>query len=171
MWDEQHGRSVTQPRGGRVARRPSSKQSKQNITDVLAGGEGDSRVSQVVLKRSCERVRASKHAPRGPFNLLERIYGLAELSERGGGVIADRSRVIPPRHERGLITFPEDAPRHGQRFRCWCGPAEQWRMRSRFLGVKSVPFYSPRLTSPAANCPDMRRPRRRRRRRDSGPNP
>jgi len=33
-------------------------------------------------------VRATQHAPRGPFRLLERRRGFAETVERGGGVLA-----------------------------------------------------------------------------------
>ena len=30
---------------------------------------------------------ATEHAPRDPLRVLERIYGLAEMVERGGGVL------------------------------------------------------------------------------------
>ena len=52
----------------------------------LAGAERGSRVSQGSLDRLCGRVRTAEHAPRGPFRLLERRHGLAEIVERGGGV-------------------------------------------------------------------------------------
>ena len=32
-----------------------------------------------------DRVRATEHAPRGPFRVLERRHGLAEIVERGAG--------------------------------------------------------------------------------------
>jgi len=32
-------------------------------------------------------VRAAEHAPRDPFHVLERRHGLAEIVERGGGVL------------------------------------------------------------------------------------
>ena len=54
MWDEQHGRSVTQPRGGRVARRPSSKQSNIHL---LRGSEppAHGRVPRLALRASLPR--------------------------------------------------------------------------------------------------------------------
>ena len=52
----------------------------------LAGGERGSRLSQAELDYLYERVRPSKHAPRGPFRLLERRYGLAQIAERGVSV-------------------------------------------------------------------------------------
>ena len=42
----------------------------------------------------CVRMRAPQHAARDPFRLLERCYGLAEIVERGGGVLVERLRVI-----------------------------------------------------------------------------
>ena len=56
--------------------------SPRRFADFFAGVEGDSRVSQEVLNVHCERVRATEHAPRGPFDLRERHYGLAEITER-----------------------------------------------------------------------------------------
>ena len=56
----------------------------------FAGAEDGSRVSQVVIDPYCERVRATKHAPRGPFRLLERRHGLAEIVERGAGVLVKK---------------------------------------------------------------------------------
>ena len=45
----------------------------------LAGAE---RLLQFVLNCSCERVRASEHASRDPFRVLENRHGLAEVVER-----------------------------------------------------------------------------------------
>ena len=59
----------------------------------FAGAERCSRVSQKVPNPAYDRVRASEHAPRGPFHLLERIYGLAHIVERGIGISAERLRV------------------------------------------------------------------------------
>ncbi len=62
----------------------------------LAGAEHDSRASrglQRVLNVHCDRMRAAEHAPRGPFRVLERRYGLAEIVERGAGVLAERYSV------------------------------------------------------------------------------
>ncbi len=53
----------------------------------VAGGECGSRVSQAELDLPCERLRSSKHALRDPYRLLERRHGLAEIVERGGGVL------------------------------------------------------------------------------------
>ena len=45
-------------------------------------------------QRRGERVRAAEHAPRDPCRLLERRHGLAEIVERGAGVlVAERLRV------------------------------------------------------------------------------
>ena len=51
-------------------------------------------MSQEVSNPFCERVRASEHAPRGPFNFLERSNGLADIVERGVIVVVERVRVI-----------------------------------------------------------------------------
>ena len=49
--------------------------------------ERGSRVLQIVLNAFCERVGAAEHAPRDPIRLLERRHGLAEIVERGVGVL------------------------------------------------------------------------------------
>ena len=54
-----------------------------------------SRMLEAFLNRSCDWVRATEHAPRGPFQLLERVHGLAEIIERGAGVLVERPRVSP----------------------------------------------------------------------------
>ena len=41
-------------------------------------------------------MRATEHAPRGPLHILEHLYGLAEIVERGIGVSVERLRVIRP---------------------------------------------------------------------------
>ena len=51
---------------------------------------------QVVLNVPCDRVRATEHAPRNASNVLERRQGLAEIVERGAGVVVERLRIIPP---------------------------------------------------------------------------
>ena len=58
--------------------------------------ERGSRVSQMLLNPCCFRMRATKHAPRDPFSVLERRHGLAQIVEGGGRVHAERMRVIPP---------------------------------------------------------------------------
>jgi hypothetical protein len=42
-----------------------------------------SRVAQIALNIHCDRVRAAEHAPRGPYRILERRQGLADIVERG----------------------------------------------------------------------------------------
>jgi len=61
----------------------------------FAGEERGSRLSQIALNLHCDRVRATEHAPRGPFYVLERRHGLAVLVERGVGVQVERQRVNP----------------------------------------------------------------------------
>ena len=69
------------------------------------GGECGSNSSQGDLHFLCERVRATKHAPRDPFHVFDRCHCLAEIVERGAGVLAERYSVTPPRPERGVITM------------------------------------------------------------------
>ena len=80
---------------------------------LLGGDEPGSRLSQDGLSPPCGRVRASKHASRGPFNLFERRYGLAEIVERGVGVAVERPCIIPLHPERDLVSLAENASRHG----------------------------------------------------------
>ena len=51
----------------------------------------------MALNITYEWVRAAEHAPGGPFRVLERRYGLAEIVERGRGVIAERPSNTPRR--------------------------------------------------------------------------
>ena len=60
---------------------------------LLGGAERGSRVLQGSLNSFCDRVRAAEHAPRDPFRVLERRHGLADIVERGVGVIVERDRV------------------------------------------------------------------------------
>ena len=39
-------------------------------------------------------MRATEHTPRGPFQVLERRYGIAEIVECGAFIIVERRRVI-----------------------------------------------------------------------------
>ena len=59
------------------------------------------------------RVCAAKHAPRGPFQILERRHGLAEIVERGAVVSVEHPRVFPPHPEREFATLSKSASRHG----------------------------------------------------------
>ena len=61
-------------------------------------------------------MRATEDAPRGPVRLLEHRHGLAEIIERGAGVVVERPRVKLLHRERETITFSENTPRHGHRF-------------------------------------------------------
>ena len=65
----------------------------------FAGAERGSRVSQVCPNIRCERVRTAEHAPRNPFQFLERSNSLAHIVERGAGVVVEHPRVIPPQRE------------------------------------------------------------------------
>ena len=76
-------------------------------------GECGSRLSQMSLNLTRERMCAAVHAPRGPSRLFERRHGLAEIIERGGLVHVERPRVSPPHPEREIITLAENASRHG----------------------------------------------------------
>ena len=69
----------------------------------------------MVLYPSCGRVRVTKNAPRNTFRVLERRHRLAEIVERGGWVLVERLRVIPPHLERKGI-LAENASRHWNRF-------------------------------------------------------
>ena len=82
----------------------------------LAGGESLSRVSQKSFNRPYNWVRSTKHAPRGPFRVLERRHGLADIVERGAVVVVERLRVIHPHSEHEFMTLPKNALRRGQYF-------------------------------------------------------
>jgi len=60
-------------------------------------------------------VRASEHASRDPFRILERRYGLEDIVERRAGVLVERDRVNLPNPEREISTISENAARHGHR--------------------------------------------------------
>ena len=45
-------------------------------------------------------MRAPEHAPRCPIRFLERRQGLAEIVERGPGVLVERPRVAELKHWR-----------------------------------------------------------------------
>ena len=56
---------------------------------LFAGVERGSRASQVVLNCRRGRVRAAEYAPRGPFRLLERRHGFAEIVERRAVILVE----------------------------------------------------------------------------------
>ena len=78
----------------------------------LAGGERGSGVSQGLIKSPFERMCAAKNTTPGPCRLLESRHSLAEIVERGGGVLVERPRVSPPHREREFMTIPENASCH-----------------------------------------------------------
>ena len=53
-------------------------------------------------------MRATEHAPRDRFYLLERLHALAKILERGASVVVKRARVNFPRPERDFITISVD---------------------------------------------------------------
>ena len=53
---------------------------------------------------------------RDPCQILERRHCLAEIVERGAGVLVERLRVDQPHPEREFFTVTENASRHGCRF-------------------------------------------------------
>ena len=79
----------------------------------FTGAERGSRLSQGFFISRCDRMRAPEHASRGPFRLLERRHGLAEIVERGGGVAAERLRVKRPQTDRDVTAVSGNASRHG----------------------------------------------------------
>lgn len=81
-----------------------------------AGAERCSRFSQGILHTRCERVRNPHHAPCGPFHLLERRHGFADIVECSAGVPVERPAVSKPHYERGLITLAENTPGYGYSF-------------------------------------------------------
>ena len=86
----------------------------------LAGAERGSRFSQGSPNRHCGWVLTTEHAPRDPSRVLERRHGLADIVERGAGVIVERRRVNRPQPKRGDITLPEDPLRHRNHFAQQC---------------------------------------------------
>ena len=74
----------------------------------FAGTERDSRVSQVDRNALCGRVRTTEHAPRGPFDLLERRHCLADIVEGGAGVLVTAGRGLIPRRGDWLPGTPWD---------------------------------------------------------------
>ena len=86
----------------------------------LAGAERGLRGSQGLVNHSCFRVRAAENAPRGRSDLLERRHGIAEIVERGAGVIAERRRVKRLHGEREIVTLSQNASRHGYRIAHKC---------------------------------------------------
>ena len=75
---------------------------------LLAGAErGSCVVLQIALNFRCERVRTTKHTPRGPLRLLERGHGLAQIVERGAVVFVEHPSVKP---SRGRVLYATTGP-------------------------------------------------------------
>ena len=75
----------------------------------FAGGERGSRVSQEGLNMHRDGMRATHHAPRGPFRLLERLHSFPEIIERGTGVREEHISMNRPHQERKLMTFSKSS--------------------------------------------------------------
>ena len=79
-------------------------------TLLFAGGERGSGLLQGSPKFLCGRLRAAEDAPRGPFHLLKRRHGLADIVERGGVVLtasatrrpSTRRSRAPPERSAGV---------------------------------------------------------------------
>ena len=75
----------------------------------LAGVERRSRASQFVFNIRCDRMRTAEHAPRSPCRALERFHGLADIVERGAGVLGvmfvprSRTRLSPALHTQEFV--------------------------------------------------------------------
>ena len=82
----------------------------------FAGAERGSRFSQIELNIFCERMRATEHAPRGLFQIFEGRNGLAEITERGAGVLVERPRVNFPHPEPEEMILFENTLRHRYHF-------------------------------------------------------
>ena len=86
------------------------------VRRLFAGAERCSRESQMALNPRCGRVRTAEHAPRDRFYLLERRHGLAEIVERGGGVLVQCTGVSRPHLERDCMIRAKNTLRHGRTF-------------------------------------------------------
>ena len=76
--------------------------------------ERGSRDSKVLHNRRYGRVRASKHAPRNPFRVLDCLNAFAQIVEGGAVGSAERLRVNRPHPERNLTILAKKASRHGR---------------------------------------------------------
>ena len=82
----------------------------------FAGAECRSRISQANPKILYVWVRGAKNAARDPIRVLERRHSLAEIAERGAGVLVERESVTLSHPEREFMTLPENTSRHRHRF-------------------------------------------------------
>ena len=73
-------------------------------------------MSQGLLNLRYERMRPAEYAPRGPCSVLERRHCLADIVERGAGVIDEHRRIRPHHPERGFITLSKNSSHHWHYF-------------------------------------------------------
>ena len=90
------------------------------LLSVFAGLEHGSRQFQILLKRHCERVRATEHATRNPYRVLERRNCFAEIVEGGAVVFVEHRRVNQPYPDRVFMRRSEGALRQGHRLAQQC---------------------------------------------------
>jgi hypothetical protein len=90
------------------------------LLPVFAGLEHGSRVSKIALNCSCERVRATEHATRNPYRVLERRNCFAEIVEGGAVVFVEHRRVNQPYPDRVFMRRSEGALRQGHRLAQQC---------------------------------------------------
>ena len=69
-----------------------------------------SNIRQCVLHIYDKWVRATEHTLRDLFRVLERRDALAEIVERGGGVLVEHLGVVPWALKRLLPNLMTDAP-------------------------------------------------------------
>ena len=69
------------------------------------------RLLQGYLHRTYVWVRAAEKAPRGPFHVLKRRHGLAEIVERCVLIAIERLPVKQPNPEREIMTLSENSSR------------------------------------------------------------
>ena len=62
-------------------------------TGGVSRARSAARVAQILSHPFCERVRATQHAPRDPFSVLESRHGLVEIVEHASVGFAERPRV------------------------------------------------------------------------------
>ncbi len=69
----------------------------------LAGAELCSHFAQIAPDAFCSRVRATEHASRDPFNVLERRHGLAEIVDGGAHPFTKRLAEFELRDARAVL--------------------------------------------------------------------
>ena len=106
--------TVLTPNPGEGRDRKSKNQGARQQRAGAADAERHSRVYQGTFDPYCDRMRATKHAPRDPCRVLERCHALAEIVYRGAVDMEERLRV----NQVGLMLdgdYAEHAMRELQR--------------------------------------------------------